>query len=219
VKNEIPVDRSWEVWGSSGVAHLLHYWGSPDDPDVDGRHIQLLNFVAHLIDENVSVLDVCCGMGHFYPFVKHKVWKYLGIDNSPEMLAEAKHAFGEDLFELYDVFELGHLEEFHTVVNISLIQHLPDHLIQPAIEQMWSRTACRLILEAPVSVRGAVAVGEEKHYAPGKLLLDRPIKESFLIKIVEGLPELKSYGTVTFNRRYISTIFMVMRDRVPMYVQ
>lgn len=205
-------NRSWEVWTEAGTNHLMNDWGAPSNPRVNARHTKLIRVVADQIGRE-TVLDVCCGMGHLYHFIADKVKHYLGIDNSLPMIEVAWDAFDPDreLFQVYDVFDLSSLDMFDTVVNISLIQHLPSQYIQPVIEQMWSRTKKRFIIEAPIAPY-MFEDGRRVFYAPTKTLIDRPIEEKFLMDIFRGLPDFDTVSSLSFHERYTSTIYVAVRD-------
>jgi SAM-dependent methyltransferase len=67
-------EKSWQAAG----------WESEDN--------QYANFVliSSIVSSNSSVLDVGCGQGDFYNYIRNKKVKYCGIDFSKRMIEKAK---------------------------------------------------------------------------------------------------------------------------------
>jgi SAM-dependent methyltransferase len=98
-----------------------------------------------------SVLDIGCGCGHLYALIRWIAWtealnriKYLGVDDSPEMLAFCHDAFPEGKFELGDVYDLSGLPMFDTVCCLSVLLHLPDPWDKP-LSELWGRAGKALV--------------------------------------------------------------------------
>lgn len=98
---------------------------------------KLLPDLQQLADQNqdhaLSVLDVGCGNGRFYQFITQKLKdvsiKYLGIDNSLELLKLAREEFtGSAKFQEFDLVnqEIGELKaQFEVITLFGVLHHLP----------------------------------------------------------------------------------------------
>jgi len=75
-------------------------WGSTESQEV--RFRVLLEVGAKYGD---SILDVGCGLGDLYPFIKQRVgWvNYQGVDINPELIREAGSIHGSWLFRCSDI--------------------------------------------------------------------------------------------------------------------
>ena len=115
---------------------------------LDGHENALLRFQKIYeagIDENDSVLDVGCGVAHFYTYLKRKEWngKYLGIDPNKKAIdlidedINAMHGTIDGLpdFMKYDwviangVFNLGLTEEHSFWIIDDMISHANKGII------------------------------------------------------------------------------------------
>lgn len=88
---------------------LAEHGDTPQGVDYNGRQSQYQRFeilaaVASL--EGKSVLDVACGLGHFYDFLReHSITskEYKGVDISPVMIERAKQRYPELQFSTEDL--------------------------------------------------------------------------------------------------------------------
>jgi len=94
------------------------------------------------------VLDVGCGCAHLYALlasgVNPSVAYYLGVDDSPVMLAFCGEAFPEGRFQFADIYTLSSVGTFDTVCCLSVLLHLPDPWDKP-IRELWDRTKKALV--------------------------------------------------------------------------
>lgn len=77
-----------------------------------------------------KVLDLGCGNGRFYDFIKEKNIQYTGLDNSKVLLNLAKQRFASPKaqFVYQDVFDLNKLPKgYDLVVAFGLTHHVPNH--------------------------------------------------------------------------------------------
>lgn len=83
-----------------GVSHLAVGWLREVDQTV---RFDNLTLVAGL--EQHAVLDVGCGLGHLYPFLRERghVGSYLGVDVLPEMVERARALHPGGRFEVADI--------------------------------------------------------------------------------------------------------------------
>jgi len=209
--------RKNEIWDVSGHADQLEKcWGSPDEER--GRHWELLKAVAELV-RGKSVLDVGCGMGHFYEVLlkERPDVSYFGFDNSIKMLDKAHdfHPNNSTRFVIGDVFDMSNFATVDTVVSVSLLLHLPS--IKVPIQQMWSKTEKELILTLRIDKKGFF---HRRPYSgviklpPDKRLIIRGVRLSALFSAFGMLEDVGSVETFHYDTR--STIFRLTR-RIPKY--
>jgi SAM-dependent methyltransferase len=71
-------------------------------------------------------LDLGCGNGRLYEFLKQKKVDYLGIDNNSQLLEIAKKSFPDAKFQLDDIMDLDLPEEaFDNIFMIASFHHIP----------------------------------------------------------------------------------------------
>jgi len=76
---------------------------------------------------NDRILDLGCGNGRYYPFCRDKKARYTGIDNSQELIKEAKRKHPEAQFITADAFSLPFAESyFDAVFSIAVFHHIPS---------------------------------------------------------------------------------------------
>lgn len=83
--------------------------------------------LAEEIKEGETVLDVGCGNGRLLEILSEKKVKYLGVDQSAELLALARGRFPAAKFILGNILELSQLPEinFDQVFCVAVLHHLP----------------------------------------------------------------------------------------------
>lgn len=99
----------------AGLDHLRGYWNGrarsrlPDLEKLEWSHrrTQRLRYAAFLLDhdlEGASMLDVGCGLGHFYEYLCERgiQVEYLGYDLSPAMIEQCRARFPGRQFESGD---------------------------------------------------------------------------------------------------------------------
>jgi ubiquinone/menaquinone biosynthesis C-methylase UbiE len=60
------------------------------------------------LPRGTSILDIPCGTGRFFQFFRKRGFRVLGLDISPEMIAEAKNRAGNEIWaELGNIFDTG----------------------------------------------------------------------------------------------------------------
>ena len=115
------MNHEYFVWDKDRVKNYIRHFGTPQNPEK--KHEARMEVASYLV-EGDSVLDVGCGVGHFYPWVKGM--DYLGIDLSEDMLRKAREFNPNGKFEYGDVYDLSKFRVFDSVVCLSLLIHLPD---------------------------------------------------------------------------------------------
>lgn len=83
------------------------------------------HFLAYT-KKHAKVLDVGCGTGRLYDFLKPKEVSYLGIDHNSHLLDLARKNFPEGHFQLDDLMSLDLKEEaFDNIFCIAAFHHIP----------------------------------------------------------------------------------------------
>ena len=193
-------DRKWEIWDEKMAEQFTCGEATPPDLLLDlslaenHRHGRLVKKVYSMI-EGESVLDVGCGVGYLFPFVKGRL-KYLGVDTSKSMLSKAKEFFplDKEKFQFGDAYDLSMLPRFDTVVAIGVILHLPDsdHVIQ----QLWSKAQICVVFSTWIGMTCKLVTTNR---GPGKKLIQRRETIRHLSKIFHKLENLDSVEKCHFS--------------------
>lgn len=78
------------------------------------------------VKTHARVLDLGCGNGRFYDFLKSKKISYLGIDHNSHLLSLACKNFPEACFQLDDLMDLKlEKESFDNIFCIAVFHHIP----------------------------------------------------------------------------------------------
>jgi SAM-dependent methyltransferase len=90
-------------------------WGKNGRQEL--RFFILSEFILH--DSNCSVLDVGCGFGDLFPYLRKYGWKgkYLGIDIVPELVEVAKRKYPEAEFMVSDIIDIPMDKKFDFVLS------------------------------------------------------------------------------------------------------
>ena len=100
-----------------GAGHLALDWNSPESQKLRYRIFKEILIYGKKAS-GISVLDVGCGFGDLYGFLKaegllsrHKI-RYTGYDISAKLLEIAKKKYPDARFELKDILEERYLSKF-----------------------------------------------------------------------------------------------------------
>lgn len=112
-----------------------------EDFDQTRQH-QWKEFEAFLpyLKENSSVVDIGCGNGRFYKFLKEKLkTHYTGIDNNPELIKIAKKTFKEANFIQGDLLKIPlKTASIDTALEIASLHHIPTKKLRlEAIKELY----------------------------------------------------------------------------------
>jgi 2-polyprenyl-3-methyl-5-hydroxy-6-metoxy-1,4-benzoquinol methylase len=105
------------------------------------------------IKKNSSVLDVGCGFGDFYKFLKGKNKNiiYHGIDIVPEHIKEAKKKFPIAKFDVKDIFSLNFKKKYDYVVCSQVFNHKLSQdnfkLVKKIIPKMYSLSSKGCVID------------------------------------------------------------------------
>lgn len=96
--------------------------------------------------EGTSILDIPCGTGRFFPFYRKKQFKVLGLDISPDMVAEAqKRARDSIAVKVGDIFNIGLFKEFGIIVCIRFLNLIEPEDFKHALAEMQRASRSRVI--------------------------------------------------------------------------
>jgi len=110
-----------KVWCGKTISDLETHW---DDKKTE----KVKSLVASIIVGN-SVMDMGCGTGDLIRYLKDV--EYLGVDQSPDMLERAKELNPEAKFVQRNLYQMGDLPKFDTVVCLAVLHHQPN--IEPGL--------------------------------------------------------------------------------------
>lgn len=113
-------------------------WGNP----IIQHHNFLLAAEVEGLASGMHILDVGCGLGDFYTFLKQSgiEVQYTGVDISPEMIAQAQARHPDATFYQQDLIETPLDEQFDYVfcsgtLNLRLPDH--EHWLKAMIETLY----------------------------------------------------------------------------------
>jgi ubiquinone/menaquinone biosynthesis C-methylase UbiE len=91
---------------------------------------ETVSFLKENIFEGEKVLDLGCGNGRFYPFLKGKI-DYVGVDSCRSLIKEAKEKYPKSEFLEADAFSLPFPDEyFDKVFSIAVFHHIPSEKLR-----------------------------------------------------------------------------------------
>lgn len=170
--------QKYQSWDSEVAKNYVVTYGTPSHPK--GAHKIRMQAAAHIIkfmdySKHQLLMDIPCGVGHLYPFVKEH-FDYLGIDASNPMLEIARNYFPEAKFIKGNIYDIEEWIAPELIVCLSLFIHLPEPL--KILKKIYEITENKAIIGIEIGKR--------------EILRYKPRKEKFLIirretmKIVKG---------------------------------
>jgi len=97
----------------------------------DGKHAFVWELAKDLVPllgprSGERILDIGCGTGHLTAEIAASRAEVVGVDRSPEMIAEARKKFPELRFEVKDAKELEFAEEFDAVFSNATLHWIKE---------------------------------------------------------------------------------------------
>ena len=81
-----------------------------------------------------KTLDLGCGNGRLYEFLKQKEVSYLGIDHNSHLLEKGRENFPDARFQLADMMDLNlPVEAFDNIFCIAAFHHIPGKKMRRAV--------------------------------------------------------------------------------------
>lgn len=92
-----------------------------------GKIWEELKFLEENIAEDERVLDLGCGNGRLYEFLRRKSADYYGVDISEKLTAIAKKRYPNAKFKVADALNLPFLDNFFDkIISIAVLHHIPS---------------------------------------------------------------------------------------------
>lgn len=84
-------------------------------------------FFKRYIKEGDTILDLGCGNGRFYPFVKDiKNISYIGIDNNEALIAHAQNIYSSTNFVVGNLLDIPFHDKANILFSIASLHHIPS---------------------------------------------------------------------------------------------
>ncbi|MFH0779780.1 MAG: class I SAM-dependent methyltransferase [Parcubacteria group bacterium] len=87
-----------------------------------------VDYLFEFVKSGDKILDVGCGNGRLLGNSKHKIQStnYIGVDNSEQLIGEARKKYPEFKFEIVDLLTMNDLhDKFDTAFCVSFLNHFP----------------------------------------------------------------------------------------------
>lgn len=79
------------------------------------------------LNKNDKVLDLGCGNGRFYEFLRKRIKSYVGVDQSKSLIYRAQKEFSQARFLVANALDLPFKKnEFDLIFSIAFLHHLPS---------------------------------------------------------------------------------------------
>ncbi|HTY13331.1 MAG TPA: class I SAM-dependent methyltransferase [Candidatus Omnitrophota bacterium] len=112
VEKKKQIDYYEKLLEKYGDHYLSLDWKSPESQGIRYRVFEDLLTIGGKPDD-FSLLDVGCGLGHFYEYLKNNKYrfKYSGYDISPKLIEASKKKFPGVDFQVRDILHDDHPEQ------------------------------------------------------------------------------------------------------------
>ncbi|RWH70279.1 class I SAM-dependent methyltransferase [Mesorhizobium sp.] len=187
---------------SEAVNEAISFSGLDVDFFTRAKAVRLLDLLKSTLGpaNNLSILDVGCGVGNYHPILRGKVGKLTGVDPSPECIDEAKQRNPGVFYRVSEgaqlPFDAG---EFDAVFAICVMHHVP-----PADWAKFSSEMARVTRPG-----GAVLIFEHNPYNPltRRIVSACPFDENaVLLSKRQVVHYLRGAGLSGVEGRYILTV-------------
>jgi len=119
-----------------GYTHIAKYFDKTRNTIWEDFSI----FESH-VKEGSRVLDVGCGNGRLYAFLKKKNILYVGIDENPFLIEQARERYPEATFVVGNILSLDTIpgiagQSFDAIFSIAVLCHIPSRILQERVMKM-----------------------------------------------------------------------------------
>jgi len=98
------------------------------------------------LPRGISILDIPCGTGRFFSFYHRRGFKVLGIDISPDMVAEARKRTADAIrVEVGSIFNIETSKVFDVVLCIRFLNLIEAEDVKRALAEMQRVAKSRII--------------------------------------------------------------------------
>lgn len=98
------------------------------------------DFFRKYINKGDSILDLGCGNGRFYPFVKKiKNISYIGIDNNETLIDYAQKNYTSTKFVVGDLLNIPYYDQADILFSIASFHHIPSSKLRNKSAQELNR--------------------------------------------------------------------------------
>lgn len=123
------------------------------------------------LSEGTSILDIPCGTGRFFPFYRERGFKVLGMDISPDMIAEAQKRTGDIIaVEVGSIFNIGLFKEFDVVLCVRFLNLIEPEDLKSALAEMQNAARSRVIFTLRIKQKNPT--GHYHRAYPISLIMD-----------------------------------------------
>ena len=95
-----------------------------------------INFLLEYINKDNQVLDLGCGNGRLYEFIREKGAQYCGLDYSDNLVTEARKKYLEAKFLIGNILDFNTEQKFDAVISVSVLNHFPRELQSEVIQRI-----------------------------------------------------------------------------------
>lgn len=109
-----------------------------------GEDLKVKEFLNRALS-SISILDIPCGTGRFFPFYTKHRFKFIGMDISPDMVKEAlKKATYPDQVRIGNIFDIDTCTVFDVIICIRFLNLIKEDDLKKAFAEM-QRVGRRII--------------------------------------------------------------------------
>lgn len=159
---------------------LEKYGESQQSLDVNGQTVRYCISAEIGISKDSSVLDVGCGFGDFYGFLKYQRIKvnYYGVDINENFIKIAKKRYPDTTFEVRDIERQRFTKKFDWVIGLGLTTMTDDNHNKNLMKEMFRICNKGVVIDFLTSyvnykVRGFHYTSPEKMFKFSKSLTKR----------------------------------------------
>ena len=148
-------EEKWNYWHKFPDYGDMQFKRATGELDEMECSKALSQIIAKIYEKEMSILDVCCGAGHYYRSFKERVdpdINFTGVDITPYYIELANKAYGDEAnFSVGDIYDLDFGDEqFDIVTCNNTIMALPPPPTS-AIAELIRVSSKFVIIRTPIS--------------------------------------------------------------------